>query len=82
MYYVYVLEAESYPDKTYLGYTSDLRSRLTAHNTGKVKSTKGYRWTLIYYEAYMREKLARDRERKLKRNPRMKKFLFDRIYAS
>ena len=36
------------------------------HNSGKVKSTKGYFWRLVYYEAYFSEKDAREREKQLK----------------
>ncbi len=58
MYYVYVIQWKK--DKTfYIGYTKDLKQRTEQHaregNLG-----------LIYYEAYLLEKLARNRERKLK----------------
>jgi len=55
MYYVYVLENKK-TKKLYIGYTNDLGRRLKEH--------LGFR--LIYYEAYLSEKYARDRERKLK----------------
>ncbi len=67
MYYVYVLQNEL-KTKTYVGYTSDLKRRLKEHN----ESNKGYtgrgKWGLIYYEAYLSEEDARERERKLKHN--------------
>ena len=58
MHYVYVLELES--GELYIGYTSDLKRRLTEHN-----KTKGH-CQLLYYESYLHDKTARDRERKLK----------------
>ena len=36
------------------------------HNTGKVYSTKGKHWKLVYYEAFADEHDARTREQKLK----------------
>ncbi len=55
-------------DKLYIGFTSDLRRRLSEHNNKKGKST-WYRapFNLIYYEAYAAEKDAKTRETQLKR---------------
>ena len=78
MYYMYVLQNEL-KTKTYVGYTSDLKRRLKEHN----ESNKGYtgsgKWRLIYYEAYLSEEDARERERKLKHNRNSKRFLIGRI---
>ncbi len=66
MYCVYVLKSK---DKAFLytGSTSDLKSRLKEHNSGKVLSTKSYRpLILIYYEAYSSKKDALIRENSLK----------------
>lgn len=63
MYYVYILE--KYIDKTwYIGYTSDLRKRLSDHNNGKgCKTTKNCKsWKIIYYEAYLDKEDATSRE--------------------
>lgn len=58
MHYVYVLRRE---DKDwYIGYTSELENRLKKHQT----EHPGYK--LAYYEAYITEQAARQRERKLK----------------
>ena len=38
-YYVYALKSEIDGNK-YVGYTNDLRERLSLHNAGKVSSTK------------------------------------------
>ena len=49
-YFVYLLG--NYKDKkliTYVGYTNNLRKRLTLHNRGKgAKFTRGKNWKLIY----------------------------------
>lgn len=58
MYYVYVIRWRE-NNKFYIGYTNNLQRRIKQHNrTGKLN--------LIYYEAYLTEKLARTREKKLK----------------
>jgi len=56
MHYVYVLKRDG---KWYIGYTGDLRRRLTEHK-------KRYKCYLVYYEAYPIESLARKRETRLK----------------
>lgn len=66
MHYVYVLRS-TVNEKFYVGCTSDLRTRLPRHNQGDSEYTRKYMpWKLVYYEAYLSEKLARARERKLK----------------
>ena len=66
MWYVYLLQS-SKNKSTYVGFSSDLRSRVREHNRGGVDATrKGCPWRLVYYEAYESEKLARTRERLLK----------------
>lgn len=56
-------------EEIYIGSTNDLRRRLQEHNDGKEISTKRYApWTIFYYEAYLTEKLARLREKRLKHN--------------
>lgn len=58
MYYVYVLRNDK-TEELYYGYTNDLERRVKEHN---VK----HKYSLIYYEAYLSESDARERERKLK----------------
>ncbi len=51
-YYVYVLKSLKNND-IYIGSTSDLSNRFKLHNSGKVKSTKGYRpWKLLECEKF------------------------------
>jgi putative endonuclease len=66
MFYTYVLKSEL-DGKLYIGWTNDLKHRLTEHNSGKVSATK-YRvpLKLIYYEACLEEKSAIAREKQLK----------------
>jgi putative endonuclease len=51
----------------YIGYSSDLRRRLTQHKQGASRATS-YRgpWKLIYYEAYIEQADALGREKYLK----------------
>ena len=68
MHYVYIIHSDN--GQFYIGYSSDLRARITAHNEGQTKSTRGRIWKLVYYEAYLDEKSARHRERMLKHDGR------------
>ena len=69
MYYVYLLLSKKDSKNSYIGSTNDLKRRIKEHNNGKNYHTKKYSpWELIYYEAYNTEKLAREREKRLKYN--------------
>jgi len=67
MYTVYVLYSRAF-DTCYVGYTSDLPSRLRSHNElGTSNWTKRYRpWELIYSEKYSTKRTAMQREKELK----------------
>ena len=80
MYYVYVIQNEK--KDFYVGYTANLNNRLADHNAGRNQSTKNDKWELVYYEAYVNESYARNREQILKKNRRMKTFLLERIKES
>lgn len=79
MYYVYVLVSG---DKTYLGYTADLKRRVKEHQTGDNTSTRGRDWELAYYEAFRSEQDAHERENKLKQRGQSKRWLYERISRS
>ncbi len=50
--------------KTYIGYTSDIRRRIIDHNNGKVEATKYFRpWKIIYTENFYSLVRAKDREK-------------------
>ena len=60
--------------RTYVGWTTDLESRLNAHNAGKgAKSTRGRRWVLLYAEKYRNRGEAMSREWHLKRDRNFRK---------
>ena len=55
--------------KTYVGYTNNLNLRLAKHNSNKgAKSTKGYKWILIYSKKFKSKNLAMSYEYKLKKD--------------
>ncbi len=59
MYYVYMLENRARPPQRYIGYSSDLRRRLRAHNEGKLPNTARYRpWNLATYLAFSSKRQA------------------------
>ena len=68
-YYVYMLKSKSIKPVTYVGYTNDLKKRITLHNTGKgAKFTRGRKWVLIYKEKYKSKSAAISREYYIKNN--------------
>ncbi len=66
MYYVYVLFSKK-DRQLYIGYTNNLKKRIREHRELKVNATR-YRHplVLIYYEAYLRWRDAKQREKYLK----------------
>jgi len=66
MYYVYILRSVNF-DQNYIGFTKDLKTRLTDHNDGRSKHTKKFKpWNLITYIAFENEFKARAYEEYLK----------------
>lgn len=52
----------------YIGYSTDLETRLIAHNNGKARTTKyGRPWKMLYYEAYYSKEDVTGREYQLKK---------------
>ena len=79
-YYTYMLKSIS-PGvkKTYVGYTNNLESRLTKHNNNKgAKSTKGYKWVLIYSRKFKNKNEAMSYEYELKNNKTLRKKLLEK----
>jgi len=65
--------------KTYVGYTNNLESRLTKHNNNKgARSTKGYKWVLIYSKKFKSKNEAMSYEYKLKNNKTLRKKLLEK----
>ena len=65
--------------KTYVGYTNKLESRLAKHNNNKgAKSTKGYKWMLIYSKKFKSKNEAMSFEYKLKNNKNLRRELLEK----
>lgn len=67
MHYVYLIRSANDVGRTYVGFTSDLKARIAAHNTGRSKHTAKYMpWELVTYFAFADERKAREFEYYLK----------------
>jgi len=54
---------------TYVGYTNNIKKRLSLHNSGKgAKFTRGRKWKLIYKEKLSSKSKAISREYYIKKN--------------
>ena len=50
MYYVYIIQSIKNPEQIYVGHTSDLKKRLSNHNSGTTAHTVKYApWEVISY---------------------------------
>ena len=66
MFYTYILQ-NKVTGRYYIGYTPDLRKRVSKHLAGKVQSTKSnLNYHLAFYCAFETRKLALEFERYLK----------------
>ena len=74
-FYVYIIQTvKSKINKTYVGYTIDLKKRLKNHNQNKgAKSTKGHKWKLIYKKKFISKSDAMSYEYKLKKDRKFRK---------
>ena len=65
--------------KTYVGYTNNVLLRLKKHNSNKgAKSTKGYKWLLIYSKKFITKSDAMSYEYKLKKDRNKRKVILNR----
>jgi predicted GIY-YIG superfamily endonuclease len=65
--YVYLLQSIPFPKQRYIGTSSDLKSRLEAHNEGRSPHTAKYKpWKLVAYIAFSTHEKASEFERYLK----------------
>ena len=80
-YFAYLLKSVSGgTKKTYAGYSIDVEKRLIKHNSNiGAKSTRGYKWKIVYQKKFKTKSEAMSYEYKLKndkvlRNMILKKF--------
>jgi putative endonuclease len=64
--------------KSYVGYTNNLKERLNKHNTNKgAKSTKGYKWKIIFNKKFKSKSEAMSYEYQLKKNKLKRKKILE-----
>tara|TARA_B100001564_G_C20103473_1_gene430298 strand:+ start:28 stop:291 length:264 start_codon:yes stop_codon:yes gene_type:complete len=70
LFYVYLIKTtKDFKNKSYVGFTNNIKSRLAKHNANKgAKSTKGYKWVLVYKKRFNTKSSALSYEYKLKKD--------------
>jgi len=70
LFYVYLIKTiKGFKNKSYVGFTNNIKSRLIKHNTNRgAKATKGYKWELIYKKSFFSKSKALSYEYLLKRD--------------
>ena len=74
-YFVYlIISKKSDKPVSYVGYTNNLKKRITEHNSSKgAKFTRGRKWILKYFKSYKKKNIAMKEEYKLKKNYKLRK---------
>ena len=69
-HFVYILKTiDGYINKTYVGYSTEVISRLKKHNSSKgAKATRGYKWKIIYKKRFLSKSKALSFEYNLKKD--------------
>jgi len=70
VFYVYLIKTlDGFPKKSYVGYTNNLSKRIKKHNSNLgAKSTKGYKWELVFKKIFYSKSKALSFEYALKNN--------------
>ena len=72
-FYVYMLKSLGANSVTYVGYTSNLKKRISLHNIGKgAKFTRGRKWKLVFKEKCNSKSEAISREYYIKNNRKIR----------
>ena len=74
-YFVYLIVSKLKKNKkiSYVGYTNNLKKRISLHNLGKgAKFTRGKKWKLVYYRKYDSRSLAMKNEYVLKKDYKLR----------
>ncbi len=69
-FYVYLIKTtKGFKNKSYVGYTNNIKNRLIKHNSNKgAKATKGYKWEVVFTKRFKSKMTALSYEYKLKKN--------------
>ena len=83
-YFVYfLLSIKNSKIKSYIGYTINLKNRLKLHNEGRgAKSTRGYKWKVIYSRKYSSKSKAMSEEYMLKNNKKKRKSIITKYLST
>ena len=73
-YFVYLIISKNSDNPvSYVGYTNNLKKRITTHNSSKgAKFTRGRKWILAYSKRYISKSIAMREEYKLKKNIKLR----------
>ena len=76
-YYVYLIVTKlNKKIISYVGYTNNLKRRLTLHNTSKgAKFTRGKKWNIAYFKKYSSKISAMKEEYLIKKNIKKRNML-------
>ena len=80
LFYVYLIKTiKGFKNKSYVGFTNNIKNRLAKHNKNKgAKSTKGYKWELVYKKRFFSKQKALSFEYKLKKDRKERlKLIYD-----
>ena len=67
MYYVYIIQSLAVSNKVYVGYTLDVESRISVHNSGGSIHTAKYKpWELVWHCSFNDKIKAAEFEKYLK----------------
>ena len=71
---------DGYINKTYVGYTTDVISRLKKHNSSiGAKATRGYKWKIIYKKRFLSKSQALSFEYSLKKDRKKRLFIIKEL---
>ena len=78
-YYVYMLKnIDRLKSKTYVGFTNNINKRLAKHNSNKgAKSTKGYKWIVIFKKRFILKNKALSYEYSLKKDRKLRTLILN-----
>ena len=78
-YYVYLIQSVgTKKNKTYVGYTNNLKRRISLHNDSKgAKATRGFKWKLLYQKKFYNKSGAMSYEYKIKKDRLLRKKIID-----
>ena len=80
-YFAYLLKSVSVgTKKTYVGYSVDVEKRLIKHNSNTgAKSTRGYKWKILYQKKFKTKSEAMSYEYKLKKDKTLRNAILQKF---